>query len=137
MIDRICILVTGSRGWTDREAIHNRLRVYKPGRASVLLHGAARGADALANEVGNSLGFIVEPTPYFETLGKAGGPSRNALLVDKLCCYGRHGYELFVEAFLLPSSVGTRDCLRRVGLVKIKGAQTGRVHITVHETHQE
>lgn len=130
-MNRICVLVTGSREWVDRQAIFDRLCIYKPGRASVLLHGAARGADELANEVGSSLGFLVEPTPYFEALGRAGGPRRNALLLDKLCCYGRHGYELFVEAFLLPSSVGTRDMLKRVELVR------GDLQITVHETHQE
>lgn len=80
------------------------------------------------------MGFIVEPTPYFGEFGKAGGPRRNALLLDKLLTYGRHGYAMYVEAFLLPrpQAVGTRDMLDRVQRAINKGAA-----ITVHETHQE
>lgn len=144
MFDRICVLATGSREWADRRSVLGRLRVYhpyvhgsgldrlKPRPADVLLVGGASGLDSIAATVGEDLGFLVEVTPYFSELGRKGGSARNALLVDKLCCYGRHGYKLYVEAFLNPRCVGTLDCLRRVQVAKDKGAR-----ITVCETHEE
>lgn len=139
MSSRICILVTGSRDWIDRKAIWNRLRTHHPyqnasapPRVDVLLHGAARGADTLGGDCGLALGFIIEPTPYFEEFGRAGGIRRNALLLDKLLTYGKHGYVMIVEAFVLPTSVGTRDMLRRV-----EAARGDKTPIAVHETHQE
>ena len=135
---RVCILVTGSRNWTDQKAIFERLADPRYGtttlnrKHSVVLHGGARGADSIASRAADVLGFLVESTPYFEELGKQGGVLRNALLVDKLLCYGRHGYQMAVLAFVLSGSVGTVDCIRRVQRAKDKGAL-----IELHELHVE
>jgi hypothetical protein len=49
------ILVTGSRDWTDRDAIARALRAalmnYWPADVPVLVHGAAPGADTIADHI--------------------------------------------------------------------------------------
>lgn len=49
------ILVTGSRGWTDREAVYlaltDGLARFATIGLPVLIHGAARGADTLADGI--------------------------------------------------------------------------------------
>ena len=58
------ILMTGSRDWTDRKLIEQGLRAAAalamvPAGSTdvVLVHGAARGADALAADVAGQLGW--------------------------------------------------------------------------------
>lgn len=53
------VIITGSRAWTDREAIAARLADL-PGD-SVIVHGGAAGADSLAADEGRKLGLLVEP----------------------------------------------------------------------------
>ncbi len=51
------ILVTGSREWTKRDPIRRELSKYPAG--TILVHGAADGADSIAGEIGKELGFII------------------------------------------------------------------------------
>lgn len=105
------ILVTGSRDWTDREAIaHALLDVRdqpRPGVPSrmVLVHGACpTGADAIADEWATAWGWEVERHPAeWETHGRAAGPIRNQKMVDL-------GADVCL-AFPLPGSRGTRHCM--------------------------
>jgi len=75
----------------------------------VVVHGAARGADRLANDVAKALGCQVEPHPVpswawrREYAGKAAGHARNALMVR----LGAAG----CVAFPLGLSAGTRGCM--------------------------
>lgn len=62
------VLVTGSRSWTDRETIVQALRdagqaagVHPQG--TVVVHGAASGADTLAAEVAREFGCMVQAYP--------------------------------------------------------------------------
>ncbi len=105
------VIVTGSRGWTDSEPIIARLKRYPAG--TILIHGDARGADTIAANAGRVLCFQVIAHPYFGDIGKAGGPLRNGLMVSLGCCYVEFGYDVFVEAFPLPRSSGTRDLIRQ------------------------
>ncbi len=111
------VIVTGSREWTDREAIYQRLKQYRAG--TILLHGDngneswAVGADRIAASVGRDLGFQVVGHPYFTDAGKAGGPLRNKLLVALGAAYQGALYSVVVEAFPLPGSRGTWDCVRK------------------------
>lgn len=55
------VLVCGSRDWSDERPIRRLLEAYGPG--TVVIHGAARGADAIADAVARGVGFDVEPYP--------------------------------------------------------------------------
>lgn len=55
------VLVCGSRDWTDRARIWQRLRLLEP--ETVVVHGAARGADLMAAEIARVLGLGVDPFP--------------------------------------------------------------------------
>lgn len=78
------VLVTGSRDWTDAATIRMALKAeWEPG--AVLVHGAGRGADRIAQEVWVSFGgrFHDEPHPAdWDRFGKRAGPIRNREMVD-------------------------------------------------------
>lgn len=117
------ILVTGSRDWDDRLTIYRALNsvceaadlLYPPDQYGntlpdpskfVVVHGACpTGADRIADDwcVGNF--FLAEEHPAdWETHGKAAGPIRNAEMVNL-------GADICL-AFPLPSSRGTKNCMR-------------------------
>ncbi len=100
------VLVTGSRHWSDRDAIERGLRSVGDEPSAVLVHGAAPGADTIAAEVATAMGWDVEAHPAdWDAHGKAAGPRRNQEMVDA-------GADTCL-AFPLPESRGTWDCLRR------------------------
>lgn len=75
------VLITGSRNWTDREVIKYHLADL-PADTTVI-HGAARGADQLADSVARELGFEVIAVPADWTLhGRAAGPIRNQRMLE-------------------------------------------------------
>jgi hypothetical protein len=58
------ILVTGSREWIDDTAIRRAfISVRHPIYPAILVHGAAPGADNLADQVGRYMGWSVERYP--------------------------------------------------------------------------
>lgn len=69
------VIVCGSRGWTDREQIANRLFDLPPG--STIVHGAAKGADRIAAQEGQKLGHLIEEHPADWRDGKRAGFFRN------------------------------------------------------------
>lgn len=70
------VIVCGSRNWTDREQIANRLFDLPPG--SLIVHGNAKGADRIAGQEAEKLGHYVEPWDALWNLwGKRAGPIRN------------------------------------------------------------
>jgi hypothetical protein len=83
------ILVTGSRDWTDRDAILNALVQAATELGNewdiTLVHGAARGVDRIAAELwGGYLGRFnhIEPHPaLWNTYGKGAGFIRNEEMV--------------------------------------------------------
>ena len=103
------ILVTGSRHWTDRDRIVAALTEAgkKYGRTAVLVHGDCHlgGADRIAAEVWTRWGLTVESHPAeITTEGRILGSARNARMVAA-------GADVCL-AFPLPSSRGTRNCMR-------------------------
>ncbi|MBM4469839.1 DUF2493 domain-containing protein [Rhodococcus hoagii] len=106
------ILVTGSRDWTDRETIGRALLgvwcEWDRPLDTVLVHGDCHlgGADAIAAEIWAKQGFPVEPHPAKRdpVTGRVLGPQRNAKMVAL-------GADICL-AFPLPSSRGTRNCIR-------------------------
>lgn len=81
------VIVCGSREWTDREQIADRLFDLPPG--STIVHGGAKGADRIAHQEGQKLGHYPEPHPAdWEQRGKRAGVLRNeemAALGADLC----------------------------------------------------
>lgn len=105
------ILVTGSRDWTDTETIRRALseawhRLGRPHDA-VLVQGECHlgGADKIAADTWRTWGYPVEGHPAGRGPGgRVLGPERNARMVAL-------GADLCL-AFPLPSSRGTRNCMR-------------------------
>lgn len=100
------VLVFGSRDWTDEALVRRRLVVFPAG--TVVIHGAAKGADSIAGRVAKSLGFeVIEEPARWDIEGKAAGPKRNQRMLDvhkPTCGLG----------FMLGLSVGSMDMLRRL-----------------------
>jgi hypothetical protein len=108
------LLVTGSREWRDEGRVRATLRACLdkwgcPAAAAVVVHGAARGLDSIADGVAKQLGMRVEPYPVprwawrKEYAGLRAGHERNALMVR----LGADG----CAAFPLGLSAGTRGCM--------------------------
>lgn len=118
-IERVRIIITGSRHWTDGDAIRSALRRVthhlgggRPGLRGVLVHGAAPGADTIGAEVALSMGWEVEPFPAdWGKLGNRAGPIRNSAMVKA----GAH----MLLACPHPDSVGTWDCVRKACVASI------------------
>lgn len=125
------ILITGSRDWTDRAAIHRAIANEAMMGSIVVVHGhCPSGADAIADEWVGVTGVYVERYPadwerscdsscYHRPRFKNGKPYcpmaghlRNQQMVDRGAdvCY----------AFPLPDSRGTKDCIRRAKKAGIK-----------------
>lgn len=116
----LVLLITGSR---DLGHYNHTLRTISDVLASerhpvIVIHGAARGVDRLA------AGWLTDGdrgecqehgVPALWTLqGRSAGPKRNALMLDLLLTYQRHGYDVKVLAFPRGESRGTRGMMRLV-----------------------
>lgn len=107
----IRILVTGSRNWSDADAIRDELANWlhfrfgeDPPPPVTLVHGGARGADRLAGQIAREYGWTVEVHPAdWERYGRSAGHRRNAEMVAA-------GADV-VLAFPLGASRGTRGCV--------------------------
>ena len=119
--EKLFILVTGSRDWTDKELINGILSEYKNYDVTVI-HGGCRGVDKIAGEV--SLNFkynvLVYPADWGK-YGKGAGPIRNTEMVKKLVEYKDSRNNCLVLAFHddLTSSKGTKDCVNRAEKSKL------------------
>jgi YspA, cpYpsA-related SLOG family len=74
------ILACGDRNWTDREFLVEVLDGFGNQYLwdFVLVHGAARGADTMADDWAKARDIPVESYPaHWEKYGKAAGPVRN------------------------------------------------------------
>jgi hypothetical protein len=108
------VLVTGSRDWNDVKAVHSALHQVEaehPGQPLVVVHGSARGADALAAQWATRQRAFGRPVCQEEhradwnAHGRAAGPIRNQHMV---------GYGATVcLAFIKDGSRGASDCTRR------------------------
>lgn len=107
------ILITGSREWTDPDAILQALdraateAGIPPDRVTVV-HGTARGADSLADSAARQLGMRTERHPAdWRLYGKSSGHRRNAEMI-------RLGADICL-AWPLGESRGTRGAMRLAG----------------------
>jgi len=80
MMDVKKVIVTGGRGYADRELVYDVLNTLNP---LVVVHGDARGADRLAKDWAEDNFVKQVPYPYIACAGKAGGPRRNEKMVNE------------------------------------------------------
>jgi len=117
-VPRYRVLVTGSRTWTDEQAIRTALAavIWPHGPENVVIvHGACPvGADAIADRIATAWGggLTVERHPAdWERYGRAAGFRRNAEMValDADVCL----------AFIRGGSRGASHCARLAGAAGI------------------
>lgn len=77
------ILICGSRDWTDSMPIMRVVQGIARGGAATIVHGDARGADAIAAGVADALGLETEAHfADWKGKGRAAGPIRNQEMLD-------------------------------------------------------
>jgi hypothetical protein len=122
------VLVTGSRNWTDPQAIADALTDVLEPRPTpgipVLVHGGARGADRLADQIWRDFiqhGLDLHPPEVhradWERYGRRAGIVRNAEMIAA-------GAAVCL-AFPIGESRGTRHCMQL--------AEKAGIPVVVHE----
>lgn len=114
------ILITGSRNWTDVNAIHADMLLeavtgcWNDMSSVTVMHGGCpTGADAIADRLARQLGFNVFIYPAdWEGLGKAAGPTRNKRMVEECADYVNNGGKAVVLAFRKGKSRGTTSTIK-------------------------
>ena len=77
------VLICGSRDWSDEYPIFEVLSEHYDPKRDLVIHGAARGADMIADAVARRLGYTVMSFPAdWRGHGRAAGPIRNKLMLD-------------------------------------------------------
>lgn len=108
------VCVTGSRDYSDYDRIRRAIGRENP---DIIVHGGARGADAIAGRIALSLGCQTKVYHADWNLhGKAAGMIRNREMADGLVKARGKGHEVIVLAFPLKDSKGTFgmiDAVRR------------------------
>lgn len=108
------VLVCGGRDYNDRNHIWNVLYdIHAKQRISVIIHGAAAGADRLAMDWAQTMPGVCH-APFvadWHTHGRAGGPIRNQRMLDD-------GRPDLIVAF--PGGKGTADMVRRAAEAGIR-----------------
>ncbi len=73
------VLVTGSRNWTDKEAVEINIARTKP---DIIIEGGARGADTIAKEYAHkTFRKVIEVKAEWDKYGKKAGAIRNAEMI--------------------------------------------------------
>lgn len=99
------VLVCGGRNYHNRAALRAYLSNLGPQKVSLIITGAAPGADKLATEWAAECGIQFREFPAnWKAHGRAAGPIRNQRMLDE-------GRPDLVVAF--PGGRGTADMIRR------------------------
>jgi hypothetical protein len=109
------IIFAGSRHWTRKEPILNKLLKYDP-TTTLIIHGGCRGADMIADELARLYEFDVLSVPAkWNKYGKRAGPLRNKEMIEK---YKPTIVYLFTEDW--QSSPGTNNMFMQARKAGIK-----------------
>jgi hypothetical protein len=114
------LLIAGSRYWDDPVPIRQALERARP---TVLIHGAARGADSIAARLAYAMGIEVVAFPADWSIGRAAGVIRNQRMLDE----GRPDWAILFADYIA-TSYGTRDMLRRAE----RSPDVKRIHTCSH-----
>lgn len=111
------VLVSGWREYTNQEVVNGVLDgLHAARRIDMLIHGAARGVDTLAERWAISRGVGMERYPVkkedWARLGKGAGNVRNQEMLDV-------GKPTLVVCFVAAESKGTRDMMERAVKAKV------------------
>jgi hypothetical protein len=114
------ILITGSRTWTDENAIRDAMNEAARGNkagAITVVHGACpRGADSIADRIATRAGAKVERHPAdWDTFGRSAGFKRNTKMVD-----------LGADVCLAFIRAGSRGATHTANLAEKAGIETRR-----------
>ena len=116
------VLVCGSRDYTNRLLITERLCALQDDGYDTLIEGEARGADTIAKLAGEALGMQIMPFPAdWDKYGKRAGYIRNQQMLDE-------GHPDLVVAFYSRpvKSRGTQmmvDIARKAGVPVVEYAE--------------
>jgi hypothetical protein len=120
------VIVTGSRAWSDSDAVYRALDREKP---DLVVEGGASGADRIAFSWAQQHEIPCLRFPArWNVHGKSAGPHRNQAMVLAVVTMVRLAetpWEVLVLAFPMGASKGTRDCMkkaRKAGLVVVDEA---------------
>jgi len=101
------VLICGARDWSDKAFIKLKMQKLKAG--TIVVHGAARGADSLAGEVAEEMGLEVHPYPAaWGVFGRAAGPIRNEQMLNEEMPDAVWAFHSYIEG-----SKGTKDMMRQ------------------------
>lgn len=99
------LLVCGGRDFADFPKLVYTLNMVAGPRTPIIIHGAARGADTLADQWAKNRGFDRLPFPAdWDTYGDLAGPVRNTKMLNE-------AKPNFCVAF--PGSRGTADMVTK------------------------
>jgi hypothetical protein len=100
------VLVCGSREWADKQTVRTGLTLLRLSGFDTLIHGACRGADTIAGELGKELGFEVISVPAnWKEFGRSAGMIRNREMLDM------HPDLVLAYHLDIENSRGTKDCI--------------------------
>lgn len=75
------VLITGDRKWSNIERVVDVLKCFP--KDTIIIHGAAKGADTIAGLVAKELGLTVREYPAkWSEYGRAAGPIRNKQMYE-------------------------------------------------------
>lgn len=78
------VLICGSRNYRSAQKVHRELTRSRYVGGSVVIHGAAPGADSLAELAARQLGVQTESFPAkWDILGKGAGSARNTQMLEE------------------------------------------------------
>ena len=118
-INRQTWLICGGRDFTDADLFNSAMSdlISLRGCPNRIIHGAARGADMLADQWGKRMALNVIAMPAdWARFGRSAGPRRNQAMLD-------HRPD-FVVAF--PGGHGTADMVRRARKADVDVAEVLR-----------
>lgn len=79
---KLTLIVSGDRNWLDREKIRNVLTEFDPA-TTLIVEGGARGADSLARQEAEKMGFeVITVKAEWHKYGKAAGALRNLKMYE-------------------------------------------------------
>ncbi len=112
------VLITGSRHWSDKEAIERAMARANP---DTIIEGGAPGADAIAKEYARRKSIkVVEVKAEWDRYGNRAGPIRNSAMIamkpDLVLAFSKD----------LSKDKGTVDTIKKALVENIKVCYTDR-----------